>query len=249
MSEYKIHNAFQQEFPSQIWKIVVDGIKQEIAVELRDEETTNPSFFIMDFKGNIVLDSKLIEEKEWTLEALQHQTLILKRVGDTTPIKEGIWLLDKRGDTRYVSHEYIWIDTEVDYIKVRHRNIQSGFEEYIDIKEGKKKLSPGVSIAPSCSAVKMPIPYTGALPPYLQDRAPVDIPWVSRANEKLIWTYHSKQKTLYNLNLCIADESNVLYECSPLLNMPKMIPQPYFQIGNQIFLMSYNKREIVSYLV
>ncbi|WDF69976.1 hypothetical protein PQ465_06260 [Sphingobacterium oryzagri] len=249
MTKYTIYNAFQKEFPGQIWKIVVDGLRQEMALEIRDTETTIPQFFIVDFAGNSLSENNIVAEKEWTLEALQHQTLILKRVGDTHPVKEGIWLLDKQGNTRYLSYEYTWIDTEVDYIKVRHRNIQSGFEEYIAIEQAKKVLTANSDISSAHSAVKMPIPYHGTLPPYFDKKDLCDAPWVSRADDKFIWTYHSRQNGLYNLNLCIADASNELYESTLLHEMPKMIPQPYFQIGNQIFLMSYNKREIVSYLV
>jgi len=67
--------------------------------------------------------------------------------------------------------------------------------------------------------------------------------------DKFLWTYHRQEKDKYQLILCIADESNILHTEIMMEDMPKMIPQPYFQIGNQLFLLSYNKQEIVSYLL
>lgn len=248
-TEYKILKAFEITFPSQIWKIVVDPLLEQIAVELRDPDSTLPVIQVLDFRGNVLVGKIEIQEKEWTLEALQHQTLILKRVGEAHPIAAGLQLLNFDGEIRYITHEYTWVETCQDLIKIRHRTFQTGFEEYLGISEAKKiRVLSGVRESFS-SAIKMPIQYTGPLPHYLKNIPIEDFPWVSRAQDKFLWSVHFKENINYNLNLYVADASNVLQVHSLLNDMPKMIPQPYFQIANQIFLMSYNKREIVSYLV
>ncbi|WP_437918186.1 hypothetical protein [Sphingobacterium sp. LRF_L2] len=249
MNKYTIYKAFEKKFPLSIWKIVVDAKAQMIAVELRDTDTTSPTFYVFDFSGNGLVENLKVEEKEWTLEALQHNTLILKRVGDNVPLREGILLLNFEGAVRYLSHEYIWVDTFLDFIKVRPRTIQYGFEEYINIFHAKKMIEKSNIVEEYCRSIKMPIPYTGDLPSHLKNVTIVDTAWVSRSENKLIWSYHTKDNSNYRLNLCVTDASNLLYENTLLNDMPKMIPQPYFQIENQIFLMSYNKQEIVSYLV
>ncbi|MFD2969900.1 hypothetical protein [Sphingobacterium bambusae] len=249
MTKYTIYKAFEKKFPSQIWKIVVDAQSLQVAVETRDNETTKPHLHVFDFAGRSLLENLPVDEKEWTLEALQHQTIILKRLGDTSPVKEGIWFLDLEGNTRYLSHEHTWIDTCVDFVKMRHRSIQSGFEEYLDIRAASKAIGHDSSCDSYNTSLKMPSPYGGLLPPHLSHLTYVDIPWISLTDEKLLISYHSKDEEGYHLNLCVANASNVLHEQRLLQNMPKMIPQPYFQIGHQIFLMSYNKQEIVSYLV
>ncbi|MGO1245384.1 MAG: hypothetical protein ACTJHT_03440 [Sphingobacterium sp.] len=244
-----IIKAFEVHFPSQIWKIVVDPLLKQIAVELRDPDSTLPVIQVLDFHGNILVNKIEIQEKEWTVEALQHRTLILKRVGDAHPIAAGIQLLNFEGEVRYITHEYTWVETCQDFIKIRHRSFQTGFEEYLGIPEAKKLRVPSASQESFPSAIKMPIPYTGPLPSFLKNIPIEDFPWVSRMHDKFLWSVHSKENTNYNLNLYVADASKVLQVHSLLNDMPKMIPQPYFQIANQIFLMSYNKREIVSYLV
>lgn len=248
MTKYTTFRAFEKNFPQQIWKIVTDATSRELAVELRDEESTSAILYVFDFDGNELLKHKQMDEKEWTLEAIQRHTLILKRVGDTQPVKEGVLFLNTQGHLRALWQEYTWVDTFVNTVKVRHRSLQHGFEEYIDIDTLHKARS-AQSVLQYCSAVKMPIPYTGTLPPYLQNKTIHDLPWVSRSSEHLLWSYHTKENTRYRLNLSIADKSDILWSQCLLSDMPKMIPQPYFQIENQIFLMSYNKRKIVSYLV
>jgi|SRR5690606_4876545 len=248
MTKYTTFKTFEKDFPYQIWKIVVDADTRQIAIELRDTESTCAILYIIDFEGNEVLKHKQIDEKEWTLEAIQHHTLVLKRVGDTQPVKEGVLFIDSDGAPRGLWQEYTWIDTYRDAIKIRHRNFQSGFEEYIDIQTLKKTSDIG-RVKEYCGAVKMPVPYSGPLPFYLQHIAIQDLPWISRTKKHILWSYHTKENERYNLNLSVSDNSKLLVTESLLTDMPKMIPQPYFQIENQIFLMSYNKQKIVSYLV
>lgn len=248
MTKYTTIKVFDRNFPHQIWKIVADVSSRQIGVELRDTDTTCAILYVFDFDGNEILHHRQLDEKEWTLEAIQQHTVILKRVGETQPVKEGVLFLDLQGNLRQLWQEYTWIDTYHDVIKVRHRSFQSGFEEYIHIQSLQKKTNH-VDIREYLSAIKMPIPYHGALPPYLQNLPMQDLPWVSRTEDFLLWTYHSQENDLYHLNLSVADSSKLLCTQRLLQDMPKMIPQPYFQIGNQIFLMSYNKQKIVSYLV
>lgn len=248
MTKYTIIKTFEKDFSHQIWKIVADPVNQHIAIELRDTESTRAMLYVIDFEGKELLKHKQLDEKEWTLEAVQHNTLTLKRVGDTRPIKEGILFLDFQGKTRALWQEYTWVDTYRDMVKVRHRSFQSGFEEYIDTQT-LQKTSNATREMVYCSAIKMPIPFTGPLPPYLKDLVLSDVPAVSRAGERILWSYHTQANGHYQLNLSVADSSKLLDTICLLTDMPKMIPQSYFQIENQIFLMSYNKQEIVSYLV
>ena len=247
MTKYTTFKAFEKNFPYQIWKIVTDAASRRVAVELRHTESTQPILYVFDFDGQDILHHKCIEDKEWTLESIQHDSIILKRIGDTQPVKEGLLFLDLQGETRRLWQEYTWIDTYLHTIKVRHRSFQSGFEEFIDILTLQKTNKQ--EIEAYCTAVKMPTPYMGNLPDFLQDVVIEDRPWISRSGEHILWSYHTKENDVYHLTLSITKASALIASQRLLADMPKMIPQPYFQIENQIFLMSYNKRKIVSYLV
>ena len=249
MTKYTILKVFEKKFSQPVWKIVVDEAARQLAVELRDPKTTAVILYVFDFDGKELLTNKQIDEKEWTLEALQQGVLILKRVGDTQPIKEGLWLLDIAGNTRQIWQEYTWIDTYNGWIKVRHRNFQSGFEEYIDIVTGTRKKRLGHAPSYCHGSLKMPIPYNGEIPSYLRHLKIQDLLWISRTPNLTLWSYHQKDNEQYHLNLAVTDSSELLWTERLLSDMPKMIPQPFMQIDHQLFLLSYNKQKIVSYLV
>lgn len=249
MTKYTIKKGFEKDFSHPVWKIVVDEAKQQIGIELRHSDSTCAILYVFDFEGQELLSGYVLEEKEWTLEALQQDTLILKRVGDSLPITAGILLLDLQGNIRGSWHEYTWLDTYQGYLKVRHRNFQVGFEEYIALDNLHKASQLATAPSYCYNSLKMPIPYSGTLPTALQEIEIQDFPWISRTREHILWTYHSKEADHYHLNMLVTQSNQVLANHRLLSDMPKMIPQPFFQIDHQLFLLSYNKRKIVSYLV
>ena len=249
MTKYTFSKLFSQDFPFIIWKIVADPLAGRLGIELREPERTLPVFYSLDFQGNIIHQAIEVATKEWTLDAIRKDKLILKKVGDYQPVKEGVLVLDNQGNSLFNSEEHILLHTHQNYLELRHRSFQSGFEQYVDLTDFRMSSQKPSLAMPDEPAIEMPIPYYGELPDYLKAVTRADGIWLSRWADKFIWTYHRKEKENYALILCLADESELLYSTVLLEDMPKMIPQPYFQIGNQIFLLSYNKQEIVSYLL
>ena len=249
MTKYTFSKLFSQDFPHIIWKIVADPIAKRLGIELRQPDSTLPLFYSLDFSGNTIHRAIAVSAKEWTLDAIRADKLILKKVGDYQPVKEGVRVLDLQGNSLFSSEEHILLHSEPDYLQLRHRSFQSGFEQYVDLTDFRMSSQKPSLHAQEEPAINIPVPYYGELPDYLKTVTRVDGLWLSRWEDKFIWTYHRKEKENYALILCLADESELLYSTVLLEDMPKMIPQPYFQIGNQIFLLSYNKQEIVSYLL
>jgi len=249
MIKYTIKKVFDKAFPLEIWKIAVDAEQEHIAIETRDIETTWPYIYILDFQGNILLEHHPLEEKSWTLDNIRQHTVVLKAVGDSKPVKEGIILLDLHGKERLYLSDFILLETYQQYIKVRHRSFQSGFEKYINLSEHDNLSIGDEGHDHYGEQIELPLPYPYQRPAYLEARDIEDILWVSRTQDKTLWAYHAKRDGQYTLNLCVANTYNILSEQPLISGMSKMLPQPFFQVRNQIFLMSYNKREIVSYLV
>lgn len=249
MTKDTIIKAFERQFPFKIWKIVTDAARKHIGLEVRDSESTKAILYVINFEGEMLVDGLALSEKEWTLESVQHQRIILKRVGERKPVVEGIKLLDFEGEECFISYEHVLLDTFLGYLKVRHRSFESGMEEYIALSSGTKVVDNTAIRLAYCEQIKLPTHYTGELPPYLSDVKMEDAPWVSIIEDRVIWSYHDKDERGYNLSVCLADKFKPLAKLRIFSGMDKMIPQPYFQIGDQIFLMSYNKQEIVSYLV
>lgn len=79
MTKYTTSLAFVERFPFEIWKIVVDPDSQQFAVELRHPDSTTPILYRLDFTGRIKLNHKEITPKEWTLDHIYGEQLILKK--------------------------------------------------------------------------------------------------------------------------------------------------------------------------
>ncbi|MHC8950307.1 hypothetical protein [Sphingobacterium hungaricum] len=251
MTKYTINKAFQRKFPAIIWKIEVDNQQKYIAVETREPDSTDVFISVIAFNGNpILLDYPLLE-KDWTLDSIQSTYLIFKKIGENTPTKEGLLILDfvtKQEILR--SYEYSLLDVYTSVLKVKHRLFASGMDEYIQLESGQKIQQAAV---PQLTRPTNNIAYPYAIEfqkPAVLDKIDYDGSlWMSKLDDLYLWCFHQKQHNGYNLKLCISDLNQILVSEVILEDLEKQIPQPYFQVGNQIFLMSYNKQEIVSYLV
>ena len=93
MNKYTIKKLFEKSFPFPVWKIEVDSIRQNIAVESRDPNSTLPTYTIYSFEGHTLLDNYLINEKEWTIASIQGDYLILKKYGTSSPVQSGIRII------------------------------------------------------------------------------------------------------------------------------------------------------------
>lgn len=249
MTKYTISKAFTKRFPFNIWKIVADSESRLLGIELRDPSDTVPVIYSLDFNGKTSLEKFQLQAKEWTLDAVRKQLLVFKKVGERSPITAGVLLIDHKGNELFSSHEQVLLDTGTNHIQLRHRSLQAGFESYVDFDNLQSHSTQPPKTVNNAPAIVLPESFSGEIPDFLKDVTIVDQLWLSRWQDKWLWSYHSKENESYHLNLCIADTSKILYEQCLLYAMPKMIPQPYFQIANQIFLLSYNKQEIVSYLL
>jgi len=250
MTKYTINKAFEKSFPYPIWKIEVDCTKKCIAIEYRNPDNTLPTFSVFDFFGQDLLDSFEEKEKEWTLEAVQGDHLILKQFGSNTPIKEGIKIVHiPSKEIIYTGMEYILQDVFDGYIKAAHRSIPSGLDFYINIPTGEIQnhmITPAVY---PLNHIHYPLPHTGKLPKFMQHLLVEDTIWLQPFKDNFIWAYHTKTDDSYNLHLCLSSRTEILDTTIILNNLAKLIPQPYFEVEEYIFFLSNTKQEIVAYLV
>jgi len=249
MNKYTINKIFEKAFPTNIWKIEIDSIKPYLAVETRDIETTLASFFVFDFEGNCLMSPCQADGKEWTLDSIQNGYMILKRVGEQTPVQEGIRIIRiLDNELVFNSYEFVLLDVYEGLIHARHRTISSGESIAINIKTG--KYSPAQDQEFSFAANKIQYPVTYAQTPrFLKQEHTLGPLWLSKSGNHYLWCYHKQQHDKFDLCFAISNLNQILDQKVIINEMEKMIPQPYFQLGNQVFFMSYNKREIVSYLV
>lgn len=251
MFKNTINKVFQKKFPNNIWKIEIDIFHNYLAIEVRDKQTTLPQYTVFDFSGQLISSSSYIPlEKEWMMEGIQKGFIILKKVGENTPVKEGIRVIHSNsGQEVFTNYEYQLLDVYEDYIKVRHRSVVSGNELYLRIEDGTLHSNRDIDITH--------LPRNGVIFPIVYNKTPhffsaekiTDYLWLSKAGEHYIWCYHQHESDSYCLVLAVSDLNQVLYREVIIDRLERMIPQPYFQVGRNLFFLSQNKQEIVSYLV
>lgn len=250
MFKNTIKKAFQKDFIENIWKIEVNGYQEEIAVEIRDSQTTMPSYHILRFEDGSEKMQYSPDEKEWTMEGIQKDYLILKKVGEQTPTKEGIQIINtKTQKPVLISYEYVLLDVVEDYLHVRHRQFTSGGEQLIAIKTGEVfALNDATVRSYPKNRVCFPLTYDNP-PDFLSDDDKRQDLWISKLSNAYLWCYHTRCSSGYDLHIAVSDLESIHDEVVVQSGIAKMFPQPYFQVGNQLFFMADNKHEIVSYLV
>ncbi len=249
MTKYTINKIFEKAFPTNIWKIEIDSVKPYVAIETRDVETTLASFFVFDFEGNCLMSPCQADGKEWTLDSIQNGYLILKRIGEQTPVQEGIQIIQiHNNEIIFSSYEFVLLDVFKDYIHARHRSISSGESIAINIKNGEYSSANDIQFDMACNKVQYPVTYQQT-PRFLKHEHNIGPLWLSKCGHHFLWCYHKQKNDHFDLCLATSNLNQILDQQVILHDMEKMIPQPYFQLGSQVFFMSFNKREIVSYLV
>lgn len=250
MNKYTIKKVFEKGFSFPVWKIEVDCTSDSLVVEYRDPETTLPYFAILGFDGVSKCSPISLDEKEWTLEALQGDFLILKKFGTSSPIEAGIRILHyPTGQTICHYMEYVLQEVYQDTILARHRSIPGGLTFAIDIATGqvtprqKKALQyPGMDI-------KYPITYNGRKPHFIEEVPYVEDIWLLPFDDIFIWAYHLKTDGKYDLHIHLSSKNETLDSKKILEGLERLILQPFFQVKRHIFFLSNTKLKIKAYLV
>lgn len=164
-------------------------------------------------------------------------------------MQEGIQIICiKTKEVILLSYDYVLLDVYQDFIHARHRNIASGPSVEIDILTGNIEPLQNRKFQFSLNKIQFPIA-SQYIPEFLKTEPIIEPLWLSKCGEQYLWCYHKKTDEKFNVIFTLSDLNQIL-DCKVILEgMEKMIPQPYFQIEKQLFLMSYNKRKIISYLV
>ena len=250
MSKYTISKAFSQTFRFPVWKIEIDEISTLIAIECRDPENTIPYITVLDFQGKMHLDHFRLPEKEWTLAAIQDQVVVLRKVSENSPVSPGVWMLFyQKPDTTYLYHQYQYLGILNGYVHVRPQHITAGFEQYFSLLSTEILATAPSEIKPFENDIVFPLEYNGQKPTFLQHVKNNEDLWISKCNDHFLWSYHEKQHDKYTIKLLLSDKKQVLDETVIISDLDLKLVQIYFQIECQIFLLTHNKQEFVSYLV
>lgn len=251
MNKYTIKKIFERRFSFPIWKIEVDCSNKLVAIEFRNPDTTLAHFAVFDFEGMDKGDQIIAKEKEWTLDSVQGEFLILKRFGSSSPIEAGIQIIHYcTGKILCDYREYVLVEVYNQVVVARHRAIADGLLYGIDIVNGHVSLLPENKVLDfPPTHIKYPISYQGHQPDFIRAIPFVDQLWILPYQEKFIWAYHMKNKDKFNLHLQVSTRTNTLDDQIILENLERLIPQPFFAVQEYIFFLSNCKLKIKGYLV
>jgi len=251
MSLNKITKAFHIVESNPIWRIEVDAQAEMIAVETRNPESTVATISVYNLKGETLHAGYKLPEKEWALACIQKGKVICKKYGESSPITSGIYIFDILSPdipaSIFYAHQYI--SPFFGYIQVRHQQFHSGMEEYIDLETLALEKINQAHIKPFDNSVVFPLQYHTQVPKFLQQYAIDGELWISKIGDNFLWSFHEKSSDYWKINLIVSNRYEILEEYSFPEKISKKGQNIYFQIKKQIFLLSDNKQEIVSYLV
>ncbi|HMR17861.1 MAG TPA: hypothetical protein PKA53_01060 [Sphingobacterium sp.] len=250
MNKYTIKKVFEKTFPFPIWKIEADCTYNNLVIEYRDPNTTLPYFSIVDFNGESKCSPVAVDEKEWTLEALQGDFLILKRFGGSSPIEAGIRIIHyPTGQTVCYFMEYVLQDVYQDIVLAKHRAVPNGLKFAIEIATGEVNPYQHAELHYPFMDIKYPLTYPGNKPLFMAEIPYIENIWLLSFQDIFIWAYHLSSANKYDLYLSLSSKTEILDSKMILKGLDRLIPQPFFQVKGYIFFLSNTKLKITTYLV
>lgn len=251
MTNQEISKAFNLIFTYPIWRVEIDAKNKLIAIETRNPEDTFPYFNVITFEGTYVLQDFKAITREWVLGGIQCKKLILKKISNNSPIDAGIQIIDCfNPQYQETWFNYVFINLVDQGLIIRPKTVVQGLELFLNIQSMSIESKNLITIKPYSSQLVYPIIYNGEIPLFLKD-FPIDGDiWINSVNDYFIWAFYEKQKNnRYQIRLVQSTREMFIESILAVSGLELKLFNIYFLIHRQIFLLTDNKREFVSYLV
>jgi len=251
MDKYTIKTAFKKSFSGFVWNIEADTAAGILAVETRDPETGIPAFSVIEYAtGSSLVHEKQYGDRNWSLAGTLNNLLILRAWGQNTPEGAGIACLDATtGNLRWEQFNYTLVAIQSQQLVVRHRNFAGGYEQYLNLLNGDLTEKNKTPTQAEGAEITLPKRHIGNIPPFLQDFSITGDLFFHPVDNRVAWAFHETAGSTYRVHLVISLESTLLAQQVVVSGLPKMVPELFFLIDHELFLIGDNKREIVAYLV
>ncbi|HWK59569.1 MAG TPA: DUF4905 domain-containing protein [Parapedobacter sp.] len=251
MDKYTLKTVFKKSFLGMVWRIEADTSAHLLAVETRDKETGQPSFSAFDYQSGVsFIHEKPYGNRNWVLAGVTDRKLIAKAFGQNSPDGAGIACIDvASGDLLWEQFNYVLVHVGNQQLTVRHRNFAGGYEQHLDITTGNLTQFNKNAGKPTEADIVLPQRYGHGLPECLAGYPVHGDLFYCQIGPKQLWAFHEARQGSYRVRMVITSGLTVLADQIILPELAKMTPELFFMIGQQVFIISDNKREIVSYLV
>ena len=251
MDKYTIKTAFKKSFLGMVWRIEADTAANLLAVENRDKDTGNPAFSAFDYRtGMASIHEKPYGDRNWALAGTAGRKLVVRAFGQNSPDGAGIACIDAdSGEIRWEQFNYVLVAVDDHQLTVRHRNFAGGYEQYLDLASGNLTQFNKTTDKPMDPEIVIPQRYEGGVPELLAGYAVYGDVFYCQIGPKKVWAFHEETHETYRVRLVISSGLTLLTDQVVLAALAKMTPELFFMIDQQLYIISDNKREIVSYLV
>ena len=251
MGKYTLKTAFKKTFSGIIWRIEVGMPTGILAIETRDQDTGNPSFSTIEYTtGQSGITEKQYGDRNWSLAGVIDSLLILRAWVQNTPEGAGIACIDATtGDLLWEQFNYTLVAVTDRQIVVRHRNFVGGYEQFLNPYDGNLSSKDNLANHLMRPEIVLPTPYTDPPPSFLDHYNIAGDLFSCLIDDRTVWAFHEAIENTYQIRLIVSHGLNVLTDNLAITGLPKMTPELFFAIRNQLFLIGNNKREIISYLV
>ncbi len=251
MDKYTLKTAFKKSFSGMVWRIQADTDTHLLAVETRDQETGHPAFSAFDsHTGTSLIHEQPYGDRHWALAGMAHRKLVVKAFGQNSPDGAGVACIDiDRGALIWEQFNYVLVQVGNHQLTVRHRNFAGGYEQHLDAATGNLTPFNKTAAKPTAADIVIPQRYELGIPECLAGYPVHGDLFYAGIGAKQVWAFHEAVQEAYRVRLVITNGLTVLADPVILPELARMTPELFFMIGQQVFIISDNKREIVSYLV
>src|SRR5690606_416406 len=251
MDKYTLKTAFKKSFLGMVWRIEADTTGNLLAVETRDKDTGRPAFSAFNYQtGESFIHEKPYGDRNWALAGIANRKLILRAFGQRSPDGAGIACIDAvDGELAWEQFNYVLLHVGSQQLTVRHRNFAGGYEQYLDSATGNLTQFNKTTSKPTEPTIVLPQRYEHDVPGILAGYAIHGDLFYCQIGPKHLWTFHEATQEAYRVRLVITSDLSILDDRIILRELIRMTPELFFMIEQQLFIVSDNKREIVSYLV
>lgn len=244
--------AFSYLYEGTIWKIDIHELSGMLAIEWRDQDGL-PYFSVIHYRsGRLLSDHIHYGDRWWTLAAVNANQLFLQHYPQPNQGQtQGLVAIDIH--SKQVTWEQFnlqFVELTQEGIAVKQRFSDTNAVSLLEPLAGSilenhtllNKLSPLPRNIRSASPVHRtpPLPITSTLVgPY----------FFLETDGKELWAYHERKEDKLQLILTVIQEHNVQFKECIVDRLDHLLPEVFFMVGQQLFFVTNNKREIVSYFV
>ncbi len=235
-----------------VWRIEADTARNLLAVETRNTETGKPLFSAFDSRTGVsFIHEKPYGDRNWALAGTADRKLVIRSYGQNSPEGAGIACIDaNNGHVLWEQFHYVLVGMAGTRLAVRHRNLAGGYEQHLDLATGDLvKTGTTAGHPEEAPQVVIPLRYAYGIPDSLANYPAHGDIFYCEIGSRQVWAFHEAIQDMYRVRIVISSGLTIVADRVVLPDLVKMLPELFFVIGNQLFIVSDNKQEIVSYLV